>query len=69
MVFHQLRVRVQRKEAGELAGNQQGISCNFTKTGSPLEYFTLSFDKMTFFSRAILSGLHLGEHSGHLYNN
>lgn len=62
---HQLRGRVPRKEAGDLPGNQQGISCNFIKMEPTLGYFPLSFDKLMFFNGANLSA----EHSGQLCYN
>lgn len=65
MVAHWLRSRVPRKEAGDLSANQQGISCNFIKMELSPEYFTLSFDTLTFFSRANL----VAEHSGQLCYN
>lgn len=58
---HQLRGRVPRKEAGDLSVNQQGISCNFIKMELALAYFTLSFDKLTFFNGANLSADHSGQ--------
>ena len=61
MASHQLRGRVPRKEAGDLSGNQQGISCKFIKKEPTLGYFTLSFDKLTFFNGANLSAEHSGQ--------
>lgn len=46
---HQLRITLPRKEAGDLPRTQLWINCNYIKIVLTLEYFTLSFDKLSFF--------------------
>lgn len=65
MASHWLRGRVTRKEESDLSGNHQRNSCNFVKREPAVGYFTLSFDKLTFFNGPNFSA----KHSDQLYHN